>query len=238
MVPEGPLRLASAEAKKADVALVLGSSMSGNCSIALFFFTINRWAHFNELLVSPFCDLPWKAKKVILVCLQDTVADRRVTLKINAKCDQVPCTSLQGIRQSHSSLQVMHGLMAGLGKDPELEFEYKQSILMSHKRDASGRVFLHVGGGRKNEVCTCVQEVKVTRRDGEEPRLMEEGDGVWDMQFDLPEPNARAEVAMELVMRPEYTAPSMHFQYVLQPDEPTGQRYLVFKRLVHYHVDA
>jgi hypothetical protein len=39
--------------------------------------------------VTPFCNLPWLAKKVVIVCLQDTSVDKRATIKINATCDEV-----------------------------------------------------------------------------------------------------------------------------------------------------
>jgi len=68
MVPPEPLKLATKHAKKADVALVLGSSMT----------------------VRPFCELPMGAKHVVIVTLQDTQYDEcDNVLKINAYTDQV-----------------------------------------------------------------------------------------------------------------------------------------------------
>lgn len=65
--PEIPLKISIDHSKKADLAIVLGSSMS----------------------VSPFCELPVMAKKCCIVTLQDTNYDDHVDLKINAKCDEV-----------------------------------------------------------------------------------------------------------------------------------------------------
>lgn len=201
MVPEGPLRIATNEAKKADVALVLGSSMS----------------------VSPFCNLPWKAKKVIIVCLQDTTVDRRATIKINATCDEV-----------------MHGILEGLGRDSTLEYEYRQSFLVSHRREADGGWALRLGGGRKNEVCTCVEEVRVTLpgQQQDEPRLMDEGDGVWDLAFEQTDASAEeVAVEMEIVFRPAYGVPPRQLRYVIRPSEgDTGQQLLRFSCHVHYPV--
>lgn len=65
--PEIPLKLSLQHSQKADLAIVLGSSMT----------------------VSPFCELPQMAKKICLVTLQDTPYDDKVDLKINSRCDDV-----------------------------------------------------------------------------------------------------------------------------------------------------
>lgn len=67
-VPEAPLALAQKNARKCDVALVLGSSMT----------------------VSPFCDLAGTAPSVGIVSIQDTPVDKLPkTLKFNSTCDSV-----------------------------------------------------------------------------------------------------------------------------------------------------
>ncbi len=65
--PREPLERATREAQAADLAIVLGSSMT----------------------ISPFCELPGLAKKFILVTLQPTSYDARAALVIHAFCDEV-----------------------------------------------------------------------------------------------------------------------------------------------------
>ncbi len=205
-------------------------------------------AHFFlPYTVSPFCNLPWKAKKVIIVCLQDTTVDGRATIKINATCDEV---SLRTVSAWLALLvlttllllllrpKVMHGILEGLGRDSTLEYEYRQSFSVSHRREADGRWALRLGGGRKNEVCTCVEEVRVTLPGQNEPRLMDEGDGVWDLVFAQTDASAEeVAVGMEIVFRPAYGVPPRHLRYVIRPSEgDTGQQLLRFSCHVHYPV--
>ena len=64
--PQEQLRIATEQSKKADLALVFGSSMS----------------------VSPFCILPPLARKMVICNLQETPYDNRA-LKLDMKCDDV-----------------------------------------------------------------------------------------------------------------------------------------------------
>jgi hypothetical protein len=212
--------------------------------LTVFFFFLQPYT------VSPFCNLPWKAEKVIIVCLQDTTVDRRATIKINATCDEV---SLRTVSAWLALLvlttlllllrpKVMHGILEGLGRDSTLEYEYRQSFLVSHRREADGGWALRLGGGRKNEVCTCVEEVRVTlpgqQQQQDEPRLMDEGDGVWDLAFEQTDASAEeVAVEMEIVFRPAYGVPPRQLRYVIRPSEgDTGQQLLRFSCHVHYPV--
>jgi hypothetical protein len=128
----------------------------------------------------------------------------------------------------------MHGLLEGLGKDSVLEYEYRQSYTVSHNLQPNGKWALRLGGGRKNEVCTCVEEVKVKLP--AEARLMDEGDGVWDLALDsLPSKGECDELSldMEIVFRPPYGVPPKHLNYVIRPNDATTSHFL-FSCHVHY----
>jgi NAD-dependent SIR2 family protein deacetylase len=67
ITPEEPLAIACHHSKKADLAIVLGSSMT----------------------ISPFCDLPSRAKKMVICTLQETPYDPKAAIKIHSKCDDL-----------------------------------------------------------------------------------------------------------------------------------------------------
>ena len=64
--PEEPLSRATEFAKKSDLAIVLGSSLT----------------------VSPFCQLPFLAKSSVILNLQDTSYDKQADLSVHCYCDQ------------------------------------------------------------------------------------------------------------------------------------------------------
>lgn len=66
-IPRDQRDLAEKQSKKCDVALVLGSGMK----------------------VSPFCELPTKAKKMIICNLQPTPKDKKANLIIHSKIDDL-----------------------------------------------------------------------------------------------------------------------------------------------------
>ena len=64
--PEEPLNRAWEIAKKSDLAIVLGSSLT----------------------VSPFCQIPFLAKQTVILNLQDTSYDAKSVLNIHCYCDK------------------------------------------------------------------------------------------------------------------------------------------------------
>jgi mono-ADP-ribosyltransferase sirtuin 6 len=190
-VPEAPLKAATDQSKKADVALVLGSSMT----------------------VSPFCDLPfesWKKKggdkksrcKVIIVSLQDTPYDKYATVKVNSTCDNV-----------------MKEIMKGIGMTIE-NFVYTQDYIFGHEKMQEGpssAVRLYLRGGRPNEPCTCVERV-VVKVEGEDsdvntPIEMEKLERKGAFELVLQEPLQAKKLEVRIYYKEEYCEPEVSLMY-------------------------
>mmetsp|Transcript_30951 Transcript_30951/g.34520 ORF Transcript_30951/g.34520 Transcript_30951/m.34520 type:complete len:390 (-) Transcript_30951:184-1353(-) len=118
--PEEPLELACKFTKKADLAIVLGSSMR----------------------TGPFCNLPPKAKKMVIVNLQPTPYDSKATIKINAPCDKVMT------------------YLANTFKINPTEFTYEQEFQLEYKK-SDDNVDYTVKSTRTNEPVTCIDDVTI-----------------------------------------------------------------------------
>ncbi|XP_004343843.2 hypothetical protein CAOG_07119 [Capsaspora owczarzaki ATCC 30864] len=124
MTPPEPLARADEQARKSDLAIVLGSS----------------------LLVSPFCQLPFLAKKTVVVTLQETPYDSQAALKINTRCDAV-----------------MRRIMAHLSMTvPPLDYTQPFSIHWQQRMDGPSNTWqIRISGdpARPSEPPRCVHSV-------------------------------------------------------------------------------
>jgi NAD-dependent SIR2 family protein deacetylase len=200
IVPQEPLKKATKQAKKADLALVLGSSMS----------------------VSPFCDLPGKANKVVLCCLQDTSYDSKATLKINSTCDKL-----------------MKRLMDGLGIEVG-DYIYRQAYSLCHKQvptEMNKRKFW-LQSGYRNEICTCVESVAVQVNSHDHEIELEENNGLFETVLDLTHTTEdEVKLNVKIEWRRGYSAPTFETTYIINKKQAEGKEDREFAKVVHYPIN-
>ncbi len=235
LIPKKPLKMAIRNSKKADVALVLGSSMTG-----LFFYhrppPVRPLAKWCSSLVQPFCEMPFymKGNKNIICTLQDTSYDSAASLKINTTCDDL-----------------MKRLMAELGLEAN-SFTYRQQFIIRHrlKDDTAPTVKmwqLTLEGGYPNEPCTCVGEIIVkglpSNPDKEFEMEQERLVSYLDFAFD-PERDHHASsigeggvltLHLTIKWREEYQEPPLECDYKIDPHQgTTGWKNFEFLKTVSY----
>eukprot|EP00455_Lapot_gusevi_P049538 TRINITY_DN7040_c0_g1_i3.p1 TRINITY_DN7040_c0_g1~~TRINITY_DN7040_c0_g1_i3.p1 ORF type:complete len:290 (-),score=42.71 TRINITY_DN7040_c0_g1_i3:74-943(-) len=138
MTPAEPLAAGVEQARQADVALVLGSSMT----------------------VTPFCDLPMMARHTVLVTRQETSFDRDC-LCIHANCDVVMRAvaewfdfTMTGFNYvQHYQISLEPSEQGDLKEDAPIRYQF---LLRSSRFNEPPRfveeVFLTVGDGKEKEV--------------------------------------------------------------------------------------
>lgn len=149
MTPEVPLARATAAAEGADLALVFGSSMT----------------------VSPFCNLPGLASRMVLVNLQETAFDSDAELTIHAKCDDVVAHLCDAMGLA---LPTLH---------------YEQPVAVEHGPDARpGYWSVRVCSSATNETPTSVESAQaravVMAGDAAEDVRMDDSFGWVDLEVD------------------------------------------------------
>jgi len=121
VVPEEPMKNGFEHARKADLAIVLGSSMG----------------------TSPFCDMPPKAKSMVLCNLSKTSYDSKAKLTFQLPCDEF----------MHKVVKIMD---ISLGT-----YTYTQKYELGYHTIADNTINIFLRGHFKNEPCTCVESVVV-----------------------------------------------------------------------------
>jgi len=181
--PIEPLKKGSEESKKADLALVIGSSMT----------------------VSPFCNLPPMANKMVICNLQDTPYDSQAKIKFSMKCDE---------------------LMRYLLKELEIKvdpFTYIQEFVIGHRME-NGKPILYLDGSRNNEPCNCVSmvQVKISNQTIEM--------NVSKYTFLLPLDTEEQTFPITVHFKPEFDSPPLEVKYHLTPN-PSSTIYALTKTI-------
>jgi len=228
MIPKKPLKMAVKNSKKADVALVLGSSMTGS-ALSRSLTHIHTHPHLLFFLaVSPFCEMPFykKGNKTVICTLQDTSYDSHATLKVNTTCDDL-----------------MRRLLNELGVEVT-SFTYKQKYILRHKKkeDTAPSVMkwqLTLEGGYPNEPCTCVRELVVkgvpSNKDKEFEMEQEKLVSYLDFEY-YPDKHDTNTLTLHLTIhfRDEYGEPPLELDYIIDPAITSDFKEFEFSKTVHY----
>lgn len=233
MIPQEPLDRAVKNSKKADVALVLGSSMTGTTPHSPPHQFKSQTRLTVPFAVTPFCDMPFykKGNKTAICTLQDTSYDKYATLKINATCDDL-----------------MKRLLNELGIEVT-SYTYTQKYIIRHKKkdDTAPSVMkwqLTLEGGYPNEPCTCVGEVIVTGvpKDRQKEYEMEQERLVSYLDFEYYPDKHQAEtgnstLTLHLVIkyREEYGEPPLEYDYVIDPAILSGFKEFEFSKTLYFN---
>jgi len=119
--PQEPLKNGMFHAQKADLSIVLGSSMG----------------------TSPFCQMPPKAKAMVLCNLGVTGYDKYAALTFKMQCDEF----------MHKVVEIM-GIKMG-------SYRYAQKFEIGYKKIGDRNYKIMLKGHYKNEPCTCVESITI-----------------------------------------------------------------------------
>jgi len=187
--PEEPLRRGFEHSVRADLAIVLGSSMG----------------------TSPFCEMPPKAKAMVLCNLGVTSYDDMAALTFPIPCDDF----------MHMVVEIL-GVKMGI-------YKYTQKFELGYKKIGDNNYKIVLKGHYKNEPCTCVESVivlyKGLTKELDQSNLTKN----YEIEIMSP-PNVVLPVTVNF--KEEYESPPLTVQLTLEEDEQFNV--LEFEKFVDY----
>jgi len=187
--PAEPLKFGYEHSRKADLAIVLGSSMG----------------------TAPFCELPPKAKSMVLCNLGATKYDRKAALTFNMTCDEF----------MHKVVEIMK-ISMGI-------YRYSQKFELGYKKSEEGRYKILLKGHAKNEPCTCVESVTFKHRGLEKELDKSNISKNFELDIDT-NPGVKLGITISFIV--EYGCGPMEVELSLDSDEEW--KVLEFEKFVDY----
>jgi len=187
--PEEPLRKGFYHSDKADLSIVLGSSMG----------------------TSPFCDMPPRAKSMVLCNLGHTRYDSAAALTFNLPCDEF-------------MRKVVPIMGINLGT-----YTYSQTFELGYKKIADATYKLFLKGHRQNEPCTCVASVTVLCNGLE--KELDQSNLTKNFEVEIRSQNG-TNLPIQVTFREEYNCAPMAVNFSLDKDEEL--KILEFQKVVNY----